>query len=224
MKKKSYFVKARPQSEGNYNLFTTMISNSNNTRYSKEAYKESHKMQQLNSVNTTYTKASLTVSHNNHESMMSTMELIAQWFLNKSSMSNKKLQKICYYAYSWYIVFFNDIECVNEKNKNDINVLCPERFQAWIHGPVLPQLYYKYKKYGWQQIPKSSALPNLTVQMEDLLQQVWEAYGKLSADDLEELSHQEAPWQKARHGIQNGKACSNEILPYDILMYYSSLG
>ena len=96
MKKENYFVKARPQSEGNYNLFTTMISNSNNTRYNKEAYKESYKMQQLNSVNTTYTKASLTVSHNNHESMMSTMELIAQWFLNKTSMSNKKLKKIFY--------------------------------------------------------------------------------------------------------------------------------
>ena len=60
----------------------------------------------------------------------------------------------------------------------------------------MPQLYYKYKKYGWQQIPKSSVLPNLTVQIENLLQQVWEAYGILSADDLEELSHQEAPCKK----------------------------
>ena len=38
----------------------------------------------------------------------STIELVAQWFLSLSSMSNKKLQKLCYYAYCWFIVFNND--------------------------------------------------------------------------------------------------------------------
>ena len=76
------------------------------------------------------------------------IERLAQWFLSVSSMSNKKLQKLCYYAYCWYIVFYNDIELITKENMGDIRVLCSEPFQAWIHGPVSPQLYQRYKSYG----------------------------------------------------------------------------
>ena len=150
-----------------------------------------------------------------------TIEQVAQWFLNKSSMSMKKLQKMCYYAYCWYIVFFNDI--IEENTDYNIITLCSEQFQAWIHGPVLPSLYDKYKKYGWQDIPRILNIPQLTDELEDLLQQVWDAYGEFSADDLESLSHQEMPWIKARGGIPIGDVCTNEISPYDILVYYSNL-
>jgi uncharacterized phage-associated protein len=30
--------------------------------------------------------------------------------------------------------------------------LFEEDFQAWIHGPVIPVLYQKYKSFGWQPI------------------------------------------------------------------------
>jgi len=36
---------------------------------------------------------------------MTSIQAIAKTFLTFESMSPKKLQKLCYYAYSWYLVF-----------------------------------------------------------------------------------------------------------------------
>lgn len=155
--------------------------------------------------------------------MDSTIERVAQWFLSLASMSNKKLQKLCYYAYCWFIVFNNDLEAINENNNADIRVLCSDRFQAWIHGPVCIRLYHRYKKYGWHDIPRVTSKPEISRELEALLEQVWEAYGAFTADELERISHGEMPWKNARKGYQNGDACSNEISDYDILRYYSNL-
>lgn len=152
---------------------------------------------------------------------ISTVETIAQWFLYRSPMSNKKLQKLCYYAYCWFIVFHNDIESAKS---SEIVTLCLDKFQAWIHGPVCPKLYYKYRGNGWADIPQCKVRPQLAQDVENLLEQVMDAYGGLSADQLEVLSHTEKPWQNARIGLGRGEACTNEISPYDILLYYSSLG
>lgn len=164
----------------------------------------------------------------NHVSMTkvyvdSTIERVSQWFLSLASMSNKKLQKLCYYAYCWFIVFNNDLELINENNIADIRALCSDRFQAWIHGPVCPRLYHRYKGYGWHDIPQVTSKPEVSQELESLLGQVWDAYGAFSADELERISHGEMPWKNARKGYQNGDACSNEISNYDILRYYSNL-
>lgn len=161
---------------------------------------------------------------NYHIQIDSAIERLAQWFLSMSSMSNKKLQKLCYYAYCWYIVFFNDNEVITKENIGDIKVLCSEPFQAWIHGPVSPQLYQRYKNYGWHEIPKITTKPFVEEELESLFQQVWKAYGSFSADELEAISHSEMPWINARQGISSGEPCFNTISTYDILQYYSKLG
>lgn len=148
---------------------------------------------------------------------------VAEWFLSISSMSSKKLQKLCYYAYCWFIVFFNDVDAITKDKSSDIKVLCSEKFQAWIHGPASMQLYNRYKGYGWHDIPKQAHKPDISNELESLLQQVWEAYGSFTAEELEAISHRETPWMNARKGYKNGDACVNDISVYDILQYYSSL-
>lgn len=164
-----------------------------------------------------------TDSYQSYRQNNSMIEKVAQWFLNKSAMSNKKLQKLCYYAYCWYIVFFNDLEDFTPNNENGMQILFSERFQAWLHGPVCPSLYKYYKNYGWREIPQSKIKPSFSEDIEILLQQVWDAYGTFSADELESLSHSEYPWQNARVGVSSGEACCNIISKYDILQYYSKL-
>lgn len=158
-------------------------------------------------------------SKNGNEDML---ECVAKWFLSKSSMSNKKLQKLCYYAYSWFIVFFNDLEAV-ETNLCIITTLSEEKFEAWIHGPVNPQLYHKYKGYGWANIPQEPLTPSFNQEIDDLLKQVWDIYGHFSADELETITHGEFPWQNVRRGLAPSEPCTNRISDYDILKYYSSL-
>ena len=69
-----------------------------------------------------YTNTVTDTSNATNFQVDSAIEKMAQWFLNKTSMSNKKLQKLCYYAYCWYIVFNNDVEIITEQNKGDIKV------------------------------------------------------------------------------------------------------
>ena len=146
---------------------------------------------------------------------------VAQWFLNKMSMSDKKLQKLCYYAYAWYIVFFNDAEVI--KNEEDIKTLCDDYFEAWVHGPVCRRLYNKYRQYGWENIPTEAKKPIFDDNTTDLLNQVWNIYGSLTADQLEHLTHQEDPWKMAIEGVPFGEACTNRITSLSIFNYYSKL-
>ena len=65
--------------------------------------------------------------------------VVANYFLTKSELTPKKLQKLVYYSYSWFIA-------LNNENENEINsLLFDETPEAWIHGPVFKSLYSKYK-------------------------------------------------------------------------------
>ncbi|HHU17812.1 MAG TPA: DUF4065 domain-containing protein [Clostridiales bacterium] len=71
---------------------------------------------------------------------------VAKTFLSFQSMTHKKLQKICYYAQAWHLAL-------------EGGPLFHERFEAWIHGPVCPELYDYYKIYGWTNIPMEKEIP-----------------------------------------------------------------
>jgi len=55
---------------------------------------------------------------------MNTVYDLANWFLNKSRMSHKKLQKLCYYAVAWHYTLY------------DSKLVLDDEFEAWVHGPV----------------------------------------------------------------------------------------
>lgn len=140
---------------------------------------------------------------------------IAKWFLSKESMSNKKLQKMCYYAYCWCIVLLNDMEDSID------DIICKDGFEAWIHGPVCRELYYTYKNYGWDNIPMYHGQVSLPQQVLGVLQEVWETYGGFTADQLERLTHSEEPWIKARKNSGVNEVSTNKISIDTIYNYYS---
>ncbi len=205
-------------------VFNGKISSSADTILPSLSYSKAQEVSNTILVNPVIIKSGTNTILEKYDSFTSMAERVAQWFLNKASMSNKKLQKLCYYAYCWHIVFFNDLENIKDNCETIISVLFDEKFQAWIHGPVLPTLYNKFKRYGWLDIPQESTCPVFPSELEMLLQRVMEAYGSFSADDLERLSHTEEPWIKARKDIPMGAVCTNEISPNDILAYFSRLG
>lgn len=144
---------------------------------------------------------------------------VAQWFLAKESMSHKKLQKLCYYAYAWFIVFFNDLESAPAH----LATLCPTGFEAWVHGPVCSELYRNYKGFGWSDIPASGKQVTFSADMTDLLEQVWHTYGSFSADQLEQLTHSELPWKAARKGKKSDEPSTKKIDDHLIFQYYSEM-
>lgn len=138
---------------------------------------------------------------------MKDIHQIAQYFLFRSSMSHKKLQKLCYYAQAWYLA-------------NHGEPLMPNRFEAWVHGPVSPDLYFQYRDWGWVNIPKEHNLPALTKCEKDLLDKVYGEYGGYTADELESITHREMPWRKARRGSSPSEYSRNPISMKDMRRYY----
>lgn len=126
---------------------------------------------------------------------------IAKAFLAIESMSHKKLQKLCYYAQAWYLV--------TEKKR-----LFNAHFEAWIHGPVSPELYSEYRGNGWVAIEKLPQAPSSIVsapEVKDYIDEIYRIYGELDGDQLEVLTHSEKPWQAARNGIPSHQGSTNVI-------------
>ncbi len=138
---------------------------------------------------------------------------IANYIMNtKKILSNKKLQKLVYYSYVWYLV----------KNNNSVNNLSNKLFdskiEAWVHGPVCPELYTAYnmnkiRDYTSTKIDSDTKL---------VLDAILKVYGNFSGDELEYFSHQETPWQKAREGYSKYQRCNEPIKDEDIYLFYSN--
>lgn len=141
---------------------------------------------------------------------------IADWFLaNAKEVTNKKLQKLVYYAYSWYLVFNNESVDTLE------NRFFTNNFEAWVHGCVDPCLYEKYRNYGSSEIPVfSGKLKDFSADDKDVLNQVLEVYGNFNGNELENICHQELPWINARGGISPTVPSHTKVKDCDIFNYY----
>lgn len=135
---------------------------------------------------------------------------LAKAFLSISEMTNKKLQKLCYYAKGWYLAIY-------DKN------LISEQFQAWVHGAVQPGLYQKYKGYGFSDIPKFMNVSELPEEFVSFAHEIYESYGHLSGDELEKINHQELPWINARKGCEPWENSSNEISEEDMKTFFRKM-
>ena len=136
---------------------------------------------------------------------------VANWFLSKGEMTHKKMQKLCYYAQAW---------CYALKGYRFMDT----DFQAWVHGPVSPALWERFKGFGYNPIRIKGSIKNV-IAPEDvgLLEDVWETYGEETGNSLETLTHREEPWIEARRGYEPDERCTVVILPETMAKYYKSI-
>lgn len=132
------------------------------------------------------------------------------WLANTtgSYISNLKLQKLVYYAQAWYLVNFD-------------TPLFEEDFQAWIHGPVIPELYQQYKGFQWKPIIERIEKITVPDDIFDFLEEVADVYFSCDAYELEKMTHLEDPWIEAR-GSLSPDIPSNEIITKDSMKRYYS--
>jgi len=141
---------------------------------------------------------------------------LAQYFISQGEnagrpITNKKLQKLLYYAQAWSLVL-RDAPLFNEP------------IEAWIHGPVVPSVYRQYKEFGFAPINNQEYDQNtFPEEIEDLLDEVWDIYGKYDANYLEALSHSEAPWIQARSTLDSDTNSSAIISHESMKNFYSTL-
>ena len=144
---------------------------------------------------------------------------IANFFRTKETMTHKKLQKLVYYAYAWYIA-------LNNETKDKINVrLCDKcRFEAWVHGPVSPLLYGRFSdNFGVVEKYTGELNELITGETKKFLESIYKIFGKFTGDELEVMTHSEMPWQNARDTLAPYEPSNKEILESDMFIYYNSL-
>ena len=133
------------------------------------------------------------------------------WLANDvgSFLSNLKLQKLVYYAQAWHLAIHGE-------------PLFEEDFEAWPHGPVIPSLYEKYKKFSWKPIQKEVIEPRMPREVIKFLEEVTDVYFACDAYDLERMTHQEDPWNLARGSLPIHDPSSNIINKKWMKEYYAA--
>ena len=155
---------------------------------------------------------------------------IANYFLWRAweegvKITPMKLIKLVYIAYGWNLV-------MNSDNK----YLFKEPILAWNHGPVIPSLYYEFREFGKNPIPKGnySAVFNDYEEWElngkarklesvpiisdsdtlilQILNAEWNHYKNFDGVELSKITHREgSPWNKAIKQGRNTRLEDNDI-------------
>lgn len=120
---------------------------------------------------------------------MANLQDVAQYFLYLDSInegdgiSNLKLQKLVYYAQGFYSAIFD-------------KPLFEEEVSAWMHGPVVEELYHQNKQYGSNPIPNDSDFDKNSLNKDELelIEEVFQVFGQFSAWKLRNMTHDESPW------------------------------
>ena len=102
--------------------------------------------------------------------------------------------------------------------------LFSEDFEAWIHGPVLPSQYQRFKQSEWRPILDEISPPKLT--NKDIIPhliEVMDVFGVETASALELLTHNEQPWKTARTGIPIDQPSNIIISKESMQLFYKNL-
>lgn len=144
---------------------------------------------------------------------MATVFDAAKYILEqRGPMSTMKLQKLCYYAQAWSLVW-------------DDNPLFDQDFEAWANGPVCHELFNEHQGHfsvtAAQERKGDSG--HLSPKQKDTIDKVLEFYGNRDAQWLSQLTHIERPWRVARAGCPDGESCNATITKESMAMYYGGL-
>jgi len=126
-------------------------------------------------------------------------------------LTNLKLQKLLYYAQAWHLALRDE-------------PLFSEDFQAWVHGPVLPSQYARFRDYQWRPIDADLARPDLAEDLRYFMGEIVDAFGAETAVALELMTHRELPWIAARGALPPDAICKNTISKVTMREFYRSLG
>jgi uncharacterized phage-associated protein len=100
-------------------------------------------------------------------------------------ISNLKLQKLVYYAQGFHLAM------------HDGEPLFSEKIEAWMHGPVAPDLYHAFKEHGSSAIPAPTEfdVASYSPEIRELLEEVYTVFGQFSGWKLRNMTHDEPPWK-----------------------------
>lgn len=133
--------------------------------------------------------------------------------INSAEITPMALQKLLYYAQGFHKAFNGEF-------------LFQEDCEAWVHGPVFRNVYYKYKDYGYNPI-EGNILEYGKIELieteEEILKSIIANFGCYSGRVLENMTHAETPWRVTRNGLDDHEGSERVINKELITDYFSKI-
>jgi len=128
-----------------------------------------------------------------------------------------KLHKLLYYVQAWYLAFMDGRRCFDDE------------FQAWVHGPVNRTIFDRfrsekamYSRVRVGDVRSEFNLENIPANVKRHIDAVLEVYAEFTDDQLEQMTHDEEPWQTARAGLRPTERSENVISDDLMREYYGA--
>lgn len=123
-------------------------------------------------------------------------------------MTNLKLQKVLYFIQAEFLVSA-EFPCFEEE------------IEAWDFGPVIPEVYHKYKFFGNSNIPTfyHGNIKLLSDNDMERINEMIDECNQYSASDLTRITLNQKPWKTAYYRL--GLYKRNKIDKTSILDYFS---
>lgn len=128
----------------------------------------------------------------------------------KDDLTPMQLLKLVYIAHGWMLGLYK-------------RSLIKDEVQAWQYGPVIPELYRSIRQFGSQPVLgrlATSDIEELDQLEDDIVQQVYQIYGKRSGIELSRLTHKpDTPWAQTYRSGHFGS-----VIPTDLIQqHYEAL-
>lgn len=142
-----------------------------------------------------YTKCRVALNELSNIYSDNKIDIVARYLLCKClDITPMALQKMLYYSQGFFQALFQ-------------KPLFTDSCQAWIHGPVYPDVYFKYRDYGYDpdRLPQLEFYCDTSTLSESetlFLDAIIGAFGRYSGSTLRWMTHNEQPWLKARGALR----------------------
>lgn len=122
------------------------------------------------------------------------------------------LQKALYYIQGFYNAFYNEF-------------IFSENCEAWTHGPVYRDIYFRYRDYHFDPIQSHEKFDSstLTAQEKAIFDNVIKYFCCYSGKVLERFTHNETPWLSARGNLPVYAPSEQIITHKSIREYFSAV-
>ena len=108
--------------------------------------------------------------------------LVKEYNIVPEYITNLKLQKLLYYVQAISLQVFKKIAF-------------KEKIMAWSYGPVVNEVYQKYKENHSNEIKIDGKVKKISNGLEKVINEVIDSYGSMEANKLIDFTHEEEPWK-----------------------------
>lgn len=127
---------------------------------------------------------------------------------NDIPLSNMELQKLLYFAQGKFLAKYG-------------KPLFEEDMQAWKYGPVVPEAYQEFRRFGSSPIFLQEQNIGLSDDLSQHLGEILSEYSHLDGIQLSKMTHSERPWIQARGTLKEDED-SQRIIKKEWIKYFFS--